>query len=135
MKDHFNDPFNKNFRANLDRWAKGEVPAAERRRLFTVWVGDAVDALIGGISFAELSKEQEGIDIEGKEKRSLRFPGYDTYEGPNIDEEHNDRDLSTADIDAMQKKEVKFQKAKKKRMREEKDGTKRKRAILPINKM
>ena len=57
------------------------------------------------------------------------------YEGPNIDEEHNDQDLSTADIDAMQKKEVKFQKAKKKRMREEKDGTKRKRAILRINKI
>ena len=71
VKDHFNDPFNKNFRANPDRWAKGEVPAAERRRLFTVWVGDAVDALIGGISFAELSEEQESALILRESKRPV----------------------------------------------------------------
>ena len=137
MKDHFNESFNKNFRANPDRWAKGEVPAVERRRLFTVWVGDAVDALMQrrDIIRRALRGTGVGIDIEEKEKASLRFPGYDTYEGPNIDEEHNDQDLTSAEIDAMQKREEKFQKAKKKRMRKEKEEAKRKRAILRINKM
>ena len=137
MKAHFNDSFSKNFQANPDRWAKGKVPASERRRLFTVWVGGAVDALMQrrDIIRRAFRGTGVGIDIEGKEKASLRFPGYDTYEGPNIDEEHNDQDLTSAEIDAMQKREEKFQKAKKKRMREEKEEAKRKRAILRINKM
>ena len=46
----------------------------------------------------------------------LGSPGYDTYEGPRIDGEHNDQELSAAEIDAMQKKEETYQKAKKKRM-------------------
>ena len=103
MKDHFNDSFNKNFRANPDRWAKAEVPAAERRRLFTVWVGDAVDALMQrrDIIRRAFRGRGVGIDIEGKEKRSLRFPGYD-------------QELSTSEIESMQKREEKYQTAKKK---------------------
>ena len=128
MKAHFNDSFNKHFRANPDRWAKGKIPAAERRKLFTVWVGDAVDALMQrrDIIRRAFRGTGVGIDIEGKEKGCLRFPGYDTYEGPSIDEEHNDQELSAAEIDAMQKKEEKYQKAKKKRRREEKEKTKQK---------
>ena len=137
VKAHFNDSFSENFRADPDRWAKGKVPASERRRLFTVWVGDAVDALMQrrDIIRRAFRGTGVGIDIEGKEKSSLRFPGYDTYEGPDIDEEHNDQELSTAEIDAMQKREEKYQTAKKKRKLEEKDEAKRKRAILRINKI
>ena len=34
------------FNANPDRWVTGKVSARERRQLFTVWVGDAIDALM-----------------------------------------------------------------------------------------
>ena len=76
------------FKANPDRWQTGQVPARERRKLFTVWVGDAVDDLmvirniITFIKYLNLSlfdvqvliitrafrNTSVGIDIEGKEK-------------------------------------------------------------------
>ena len=46
VKAHFTKPFMKHFQANPDRWQMGRVSARTRRRLFTVWVGDAVDALM-----------------------------------------------------------------------------------------
>ena len=115
VKAHFNDSFNKHFRANPYRWAKGKVPTAERRKLFTIWLGDAVDALMQrrDIIRRAFRGTGVGIDIEGKEKSCLRFPGYDTYEGPSIDEEHNDQELSAAEIDAMQKKEKNIKKQRR----------------------
>ena len=35
-----------NFKADPDRWAEGRISACERRKLFTVWICDAVEALM-----------------------------------------------------------------------------------------
>ena len=59
-------------------------------------MGDAADALMQRRDIIRWAFHGTGvcIDIEGKEKSCLRFPGYNTYEGPIIDEDHNDRELS-----------------------------------------
>ena len=105
MKDHFNASFSKDFREFPDRWQKGKIPAHERRKLFTVWVGDAVDALMlrRDIIRRAFRGTGVGIDVEGKEKGCLRLPRYETYEGPEIDGEHNDSELTDAELKAMQK--------------------------------
>ena len=46
IKAHFNAAFEKHFQDNPDSWVRGKVSASERRKLFTFWVGDAVDALM-----------------------------------------------------------------------------------------
>ena len=46
IKAHFNAAFEKHFQDNPDRWVRRRVSASERRKLFTFWVGDAVDALM-----------------------------------------------------------------------------------------
>ena len=74
------------------------------------------------------------IDILGHEKSHLRFPGFETYEGPDIDEDHNDELLTADEIKVLAKAETKFQEAKKKRYKEEKDEAKRRRAMIRVNK-
>ena len=137
MKDHFNASFSKHFRKFPDRWQKGKIPAHERRKLFTVWVGDAVDALMlrRDIIPRAFRGTGVGIDVEGKEKGCLRLPGHETYEDPEIDEEHNDSELTDAELKAMQKKEEKFQKKKKRKLAEQREEAKRKRAMLRANKL
>ena len=70
-----------------------------------------------------------GIDINGKEKQHLRFPGFETYEGPEADEDHNDDVVTKEEIELLAKAEEKYQKAKKKRLKAEKKEEKRRRAI------
>ena len=76
-----------------------------------------------------------GIDVEGKEKNHVRFPGFETYKPPEADEEHNDELLSDAEIKALAKQETQFQEAKRKRKREEKEEAKKQRAIARLNKI
>ena len=70
-----------------------------------------------------------GIDINGKEKQHLRFPGFETYEGPEADEEHNDDVVTEAEIKLLAKAEEKYQKEKKRSIKAEKKEAKRRRAI------
>ena len=57
------------------------------------------------------------------------------YEEPEIDEEHDDSELTNAEIKAMQKKEEKFQKKKKRKLAEQREEAKSKRAMLRVNKL
>ena len=102
-----------------------------------MWVGEAVDALMlrRDIIRRTFRGTGVGIDVEGKEKGCLRFPGYETYEGPEIDEEHNDSELTDAKIKVMQKKEEKFQKRKKRKLAKQREEAKRKRTMLRVNKL
>ena len=75
IKQHFNKAFRRHFKANPDRWQLGKVPARERRQLFTVWVGDAVDALMErrDIITRAFRCTGVGIDIDGKERDHQRY--------------------------------------------------------------
>ena len=81
MKAHFNESFMDHFKSNPDRWVMGKISARERRILFTVWVGDAVDALMQrrDIITRAFRGTGVGIDIEGVQKDHIRFPGFSTY--------------------------------------------------------
>ena len=46
VKAEFNKAFMKHLKADPDRWAEGRVSARERRKLFTVWTCDAVEAFM-----------------------------------------------------------------------------------------
>ena len=68
-----------------------------------------------------------GIDVEGKERGSIRFPGFETYVPPEKDEEHNDDPITEAEVNELTKAELEFQKRKKKRKQNEKEAALRKR--------
>ena len=54
VKAEFNKAFMIHFKADPDRWAAGRVSARERRKLFTVWTCDVVDALMKASDFLVL---------------------------------------------------------------------------------
>ena len=60
----------------------------------------------------------------------IRFPGFETYEPPKIDEEHVEDLLTEEKIKNWEKIEIEFQKKKKKRKKEEKVENLRKRAKI-----
>lgn len=68
------------------------------------------------------------IDIDGKMKNFLRFPGFETYVPPEKDEEHIEEVLTTTELQKLEKKEIKYQERKKKRKKKKKIKEKRKRA-------
>ena len=129
VKAEFNKAFMIHFKADLDRWAEGRVSARERRKLFTVWTCDAVDALMKrrDIILRAFRGTGVGIDVEGKERESIRFPGFETYVPPEKDEEHNDDPITEAEVNELTKAEREFQKKKKKRKQNEKEAALRKR--------
>ena len=136
VKSHFNDSFNSHFRQNPDRWQKGKVPARERRRLFTVWTCDAVAELMKRPDIIRRSFRGTGvgIDIEGKMRHFVRFPGFETYEPPTKDEQHIDDILTRKEIEKLEKKERKFQEMKKRKAKDKEDK-KRKRAKERMKKL
>ena len=66
-----------------------------------------------------------GIDVEGKERESIRFPGFETYVPPEKDQEHDDP-ITEAEVNELTKAEREFQKKKKKRKQNEKEAALRK---------
>ena len=80
-----------------------------------------------GISFFAFRGTGVGIDVEGKERGSIRFPGFETYVLPEKDEEHNDDPITEAEVNELTKAEREFQKKKKKRKQNEKEAALRKR--------
>ena len=95
----------------------GKISAKERRKLFTVWTCDAVAALMKrpDIIRRAFRGMGVGIDVEGKMIDHIRFPGFETYEPPKIDEEHVEDLLTEEKIKNLEKIEIEFQKKKKKR--------------------
>ena len=75
VKIHFNDSFKNDFRRRPDDWQMGNVPAKERRRLFTFWSCDAVEALMQrpDIIRRAFRGTGVGIDIERKYCRIFDF--------------------------------------------------------------
>ena len=53
----------KHFNADPDRWQYGKVSARERRQLFTVWVGDAVDALMQKRHINSFKSHKDDINV------------------------------------------------------------------------
>ena len=91
------------------------------------------------VSVADLTKRPDiirrafrgtgvGIDIKGKMRHFLRFPGFETYDPPGIGDEHIDDVLTEQEIKALEKKEMKFQEKQKKRKQKKKLEENRKRA-------
>ena len=68
-----------------------------------------------------------GIDIDGKMKNFLRFPGFETYVLPEK-EDHIDEVLTEKEIQKLEKKEMKNKASQKKREKKQKEKEKRKRA-------
>ena len=91
-----------------------------------VWTCDAVAALMKrpDIIRRAFRGTGVGIDIEGKMKDNLRFPGFDTYVPPEKDEEHLNDLLTKEEIEETEKREAKFQAKKKKRKRKEREEKK-----------
>ena len=69
-----------------------------------------------------------GIDIDGKMKNFLRFPGFETYVPPEKEEDHIDEVLTEKEIQKLEKKEMKNKERQKKREKKQKDKEKRKHA-------
>ena len=63
VKAHFTKSFMKHFNADPDRWQYGKVSARERRQLFTVWVGDAVDALMQKRHINSFKSQKDDINV------------------------------------------------------------------------
>ena len=84
VKKEFKKSFQSHFEEEPDRWQMGKVSAKERRNIFTVWTCDAVAALMKrpDIIRRAFRGTGVGIDIEGKMKENLRFPGFETYVPP-----------------------------------------------------
>ena len=137
VKNHFNDSFKTHFNQNADRWQMGKGSAKERRKLFTVWTCDAVAALMKRPDIIRRSFRGTGvgIDVEGKMRHFVRFPGFATYQPPTKDEEHIEDILTEKEIERLEKKEIKFQAKEKKRKAKEKENKKRKRAKLRMKKL
>ena len=71
-----------------------------------------------------------GIDIDGKMKNFLRFPGFETYVPPEKDEEHIEEVLTTTETQKLEKKKFNIKKGKrneKRKRRSKKNGSARKR--------
>ena len=86
------------FKADLDRWAEGRISARERRKSFTVWTCDAVEALM---------KRRDII------LRAFRGTGFETYLLPENNEEHNGDPITKVEFNELTKAEQEFQKKKK----------------------
>ena len=116
MKKHFNKAFQTNFRKRPDDWQTGKVLAKENRTLFTIWTCDAVAALMQRRDIIRRAFRGTGvrIDIDGKMKKFLRFPGFETYVQPEKDEGHTEEVLTTTEIEKLKKKEIQYQERKKK---------------------
>ena len=56
-----------------------------------------------------------GIDIDGKMKNFLRFPGFETYVPPEKEEDHIDELLTEKEILKLEKEEMKNRERQKKR--------------------
>ena len=69
-----------------------------------------------------------GIDIDGKMKNLLRFPGFETYVPPEKEEEHIEEVLTENEIQKLEQKEIKYQERQKKRKKKKKHKEKRNRA-------
>ena len=54
-------------------------------------------------------------------KNFIRYPGFESYIPPEIDEKHEVEELTKAEIQKLEKREEKYQKAKKKRKMKAKD--------------
>ena len=93
----------------------GKVPARERRRLFTFWSCDAVEALMQrpDIIRRAFRGTGVGIDIEGKMLTHIRFPGFETYKPPTKDEEHVDELLTEDEIKALEQAEIEYRRRKR----------------------
>ena len=117
------------------RWERFQQRKEEN--FFTVWTCGAVAALMKrpDIIRRAFRGTGVGIDIEGKMKDNLRFPGFETYVPPEQDEEHLNDVLTKEEIEEMEKREAKFQEEKKKRKRKEREEKKRKRAKERAQKM
>ena len=61
-----------------------------------------------------------GIDIDGKMKNFLRFPGFETYVPPEKEEDHIDEVLTEKEIQKLEKKEMKNKERQKKRKKKQK---------------
>ena len=68
-----------------------------------------------------------GIDINGKIKNFLRFPGFETYVLPEK-EDHIDEVLTEKEIQILEKKEMKNKERQKKRGKKQKEKEEWKRA-------
>ena len=124
VRNHFNNSSQTDFRNRPDDWPK------ERRKLFTIWTCDAVAALMQrrDIIRRAFRGTGVGIDIDGKMKNFLRFPGFETYVPPEKDEEHIEEVLTATQIQKLEKKEIQYQERQKKRKQKKKIKEKRKRA-------
>ena len=141
IKTHFNNAFQIDFRKRPDAWQLGTVPAKERRKLFTIWSCDAVAALMQrpDIIRRAFRGTGVGIDIDGKMKHFLRFPGFDTYVPPEKEEDHIDEVLTEKEILKLEKEEMKIEKGKRKGKRSKKkrkrsNARKREQKIFSLNK-
>ena len=112
VKAEFNKAFMIHFKADLDRWAEGRISARERRKLFTVWTCDAVEALMKrrDIILRAFRGTGVGINVEGKERGSIRFPGFETYVPPENNEEHNDDPITKSEFMSWLKLSTSFRK-------------------------
>ena len=128
MKMHFNNSFHIDFRNRPDDWQTGKIPAKERRKLFTIWSCDAVAAQRPNIIRRPFRGIGVRIDIDGKMKNFLRFPGFETYVPPEKKEDHIDKVLTEKEIQKLEKKEMKNKERQKKRKKKQKEKEKRKRA-------
>ena len=72
VKAEFNKAFMIHFKADPDRWAEGRVSARERKKLFTIWTCDAVDALMKRRDIILRAFRGTGVEMlkERKEKAS-----------------------------------------------------------------
>ena len=127
----------KHFRANADRWQEGRFPARQRRKLFAIWVCDAVDALMirRDIITRAFRGTGVGIDVDGIERMHIRFPAFDTYVPPSKNEEYLIDPLTKKEIDALAAQEALHQKAIKARKEAERKEAKRQRAIQRMNNL
>ena len=98
--------------------------------MFTIWTCDAVTALMqrSHIIRRAFRGTGVGIDIDGKMKNLLRFPGFETYVPPEKEEEHIEEVLTENEIQKLEQKEIKYQERQKNRKRKKKEKEKRKRA-------
>ena len=76
-----------------------------------------------------------GIDIDGIEKKHIRFPNFETYVPPEKDEVHNEDPLSAEEIKSLADAEQAWQKAKAQQLKAKAEEDKRKRAIERTNKL
>ena len=118
--------FPTDFRNRPDDWQRGKVPAEERIELITIWVFDAVAAMMQtrDIIRSAFRGTGIGIDIDGKMKNFLRFPEFENYVAPEKDEEHIEEVLLQPRYKSLRKKKfnIKNRKRNEKRKRRSKEN-------------